>query len=95
MQYTDGSPIEPEGVLSNWRNNYDVVVREKCKIVCSWDYVTKEMLETLWGFIKEHYIFPYEQEKLAKMLRWKQYLIHFRGSDMLSTSTMCRGVCHC
>jgi hypothetical protein len=32
----------------------------------SWDDVTKEMQETLWGFIKEHYIFPSEQEKIDK-----------------------------
>jgi hypothetical protein len=24
------------------------------------------MQETLWGFIKEHYIFPSEQEKIGK-----------------------------
>jgi hypothetical protein len=29
----------------------------------SWDDVSKEMQETLWVFIKEHYIFPSEQEK--------------------------------
>jgi hypothetical protein len=61
-----GSPIEPECVLSKWRNDRGVVAREKCKIVCSWDDVTKEMQETLWGFIKEHYIFPSEQEKIGK-----------------------------
>jgi hypothetical protein len=65
-QYTDGSPIEPEGVLSKWQNDCDVVVREKFKIVWSWDDVTKEMQETLWGFIKEHYIFPSKQEKIGK-----------------------------
>jgi hypothetical protein len=62
-QYADGSPIEPEDVLSKWRNDYGVVAREKCKIVWSWDDVSKEMQETLWVFIKEHYIFPSEQEK--------------------------------
>jgi hypothetical protein len=41
-------------------------VREKCKIVWCWDDVTKEMQETLWGFIKEHYIFPSEEEKIGK-----------------------------
>jgi hypothetical protein len=60
-QYADGSPIEPEGVLSKWRNNYGVVAREKCKIIWSWDDVTEELQEILWGFIKEHYIFPFEQ----------------------------------
>jgi hypothetical protein len=66
VQYVDGSPIEPEGVLSKWWNDCGVVVREKCKIVWSWDDVSKEMQETIWGFIKEHYIFPYEQEKIDK-----------------------------
>jgi hypothetical protein len=46
-QYADGSPIEPEGILSKWGNDCGVVVREKCKIVWSWDDVTKEMQETL------------------------------------------------
>jgi hypothetical protein len=66
-EYTDGPPIEPKGVLSKWRNDRGVVARENCKIVWSWNDVTKEMQETLWGFIKEHYIFP-SKKKLAKML---------------------------
>jgi hypothetical protein len=41
-------------------------VREKCKTIWSWDDVAKEIQETLWGFIKEHYIFPSEQEKIGK-----------------------------
>jgi hypothetical protein len=32
----------------------------------SWDDVIKEMQEILWEFIKEHYIFPSEQEKIGK-----------------------------
>jgi hypothetical protein len=69
VQYADGSPIEPEGVLSKWQNDYGVIAREKCKIIWSWDYVIEEMQEILWGFIKEHYIFfPFEQEKIDKML---------------------------
>jgi hypothetical protein len=32
-QYADGSPIEPEGLLSKWQNYSSVVTREKCKIV--------------------------------------------------------------
>jgi hypothetical protein len=42
-QYSDGSPIEPEGILSKWKNDCGVVAMEKCKIVWSWDDVTKEM----------------------------------------------------
>jgi hypothetical protein len=68
-QYADGSPIEPHGVLSKWQNDCGVVAREKCKIIWSWDDVTKEKQEILWGFIKEHYIFPSEQENLAKLLK--------------------------
>jgi hypothetical protein len=41
-------------------------VREKCKIVWSYDDVSKDMQEILWGFIKEHFIFPSEQEQLGK-----------------------------
>jgi hypothetical protein len=52
MQYADGPPIEPKGVLSKWRNDCGVVARGKCKIVWSWDDVSKDMQETLWGFIK-------------------------------------------
>jgi hypothetical protein len=66
VQYADGSPIKPEGVLSKWQNDCGVVAREKCKIVWSWDDLTKEMQETLWGFIIEHYIFPSKLEKIGK-----------------------------
>jgi hypothetical protein len=33
VQYADGSPIEPKGVLSKGQNDCGVVVREKRKIV--------------------------------------------------------------
>jgi hypothetical protein len=49
----------------------------------SWDDVTKDMQETLWGFIKNITFSLLNNKKLAKMLRWKQYLMHFRGPDML------------
>jgi hypothetical protein len=69
VQYADGSPIEPEGILSKWQNDYGVIAREKCKIIWSWDYVIEEMQEILWGFIKEHYIFfLLSKKKLTKML---------------------------
>jgi hypothetical protein len=35
VQYADGSPIEPKGVLSKWRNDYGVLAREKFKIIWS------------------------------------------------------------
>jgi hypothetical protein len=42
-------------------------VREKYKIVWSWhDVVSKDMQETLWGFIQELCIFPSEKEKIGK-----------------------------
>jgi hypothetical protein len=31
-QFPVGSPIEPKGILSKWRNDNDVLAREKCKI---------------------------------------------------------------
>jgi hypothetical protein len=65
-QYADRSPIEPKVILSKWQNDCDVVVREKCKMVWSWDDVSKGMQETLWRFIKECYILPSEQEQLGK-----------------------------
>jgi hypothetical protein len=40
-------------------------VRQKCKIVWSWDDVIKKIQETLWGFIKEYYISPSWQEKIG------------------------------
>jgi hypothetical protein len=66
VQYTDRSPIEPEGVLLKWQNDCGVVVMEKCKIIWTRDDVTKEMQETLWRYIKEHYILPFEKEKIGK-----------------------------
>jgi hypothetical protein len=70
-QYTNVPPIELEGILSEWRNDCGVVAREKWKIVWSWDDVTKEMQETLWGFIKERYIFSSEQAKIGKNVTMK------------------------
>jgi hypothetical protein len=67
VQYADGSSIDPEGILLKWRNDCRVVMREKYKIVWSWDdVVSKDMQQILWRFIKEHYILPSEQEKIGK-----------------------------
>jgi hypothetical protein len=71
VQYTDMSPIEPEGVLLKWQNDCGVVVMEKCKIIWTRDDVTKEMQETLWRYIKEHYILPFEKEKIGKIAMMK------------------------
>jgi hypothetical protein len=30
-QYADGSPIEPKGVLSKWRNDHSVVARKNAR----------------------------------------------------------------
>jgi hypothetical protein len=95
VQYADGSPIEPEGVLLKWWNDCGVIAREKYKITLSWhDVVSKDVQEILWGFSKGHYVFPSEQEKIGKNAMLKQYLMHFGGSDMLSTSTICREAYH-
>jgi hypothetical protein len=49
-----------------WRNDCGVIARDKSKIVWSWYDVSKDMQETLWEFIKEHYIFPSEKEQIGK-----------------------------
>jgi hypothetical protein len=49
-----------------WSLGNGVVARDKCKIVGSWDYDSKDMQEILWEFIKEHYILRSEQEQLCK-----------------------------
>jgi hypothetical protein len=41
-------------------------VRDKSKIVWSWYDILKDMQETLWEFIKEHYIFPSKKEQIGK-----------------------------
>jgi hypothetical protein len=66
VQYADESPIEPNCILSKCQNDCGVVAREKCKTIWSWDDVSKHMQEILWGFVKEHYVFPSEQEKIGK-----------------------------
>jgi hypothetical protein len=66
VQYVDGSPIESKGILLKWRNDCSVVAREKYKIIWSWDDVLNDMQETLWGFIKEHYISSSKKEKIGK-----------------------------
>jgi hypothetical protein len=49
IQFRDGSPIEPKGVHSKWRNDYNVLLREKCKITWSdWDVVPVNEKEVLW-----------------------------------------------
>jgi hypothetical protein len=65
VQYADGSPIEPKDILSKWRNDCGVVGK-KCKIIWSWDDISKDMQDRLWGFIKEYYVFPSEQENIGK-----------------------------
>jgi hypothetical protein len=69
VQYANGSLIEPESVLSKWRNDCGVVVREKCKIVWSWNDVTKEMQEKLWDSSKNITFSFLSKKKLVKMLR--------------------------
>jgi hypothetical protein len=65
-QYADGSSIEPKGILPKWQNDCGVIAREKGKVIWSWDDVSKDMEDTLCQFIKEHYIFPSQQEQIGK-----------------------------
>jgi hypothetical protein len=67
VQFPDGSPIEPRGILSKWCNDDGVLVREKCKIAwIDWDAVLVNEKEALWELMKEHYVFPSEHEERGK-----------------------------
>jgi hypothetical protein len=69
VQFPDGSPIEPRGILSKWCNDDGVLVREKCKIAwIDWDAVLVNEKEALWELMKEHYVFPSEHEERGKRL---------------------------
>jgi hypothetical protein len=64
VQFLDGSPIEPKGVNSKWRNDYGVLAREKCKIIwIDWGAVLVNEKDALWELIKTHYVFPSEHEE--------------------------------
>jgi hypothetical protein len=66
-QFSDGSPIEPKGVLSKWRNDCSVLTREKCKITwINWGVVLVNEKEALWELIKTHYVFPSGHEEHGK-----------------------------
>jgi hypothetical protein len=66
-QFPDGSPIEPKGVNSKWRNDYNVLAREKYKITwIDWGAVPINEKEDLWELIKAHYVFPFEHEERGK-----------------------------
>jgi hypothetical protein len=66
-QFPVGSPIEPKGVNFKWRNDYGVLVREKCKITwIDWGAIPVNEKEALWKLIKTHYVFPYEHEECSK-----------------------------
>jgi hypothetical protein len=66
-QFLDGSPIEPKGVNSKWRNDCGVPAREKCKITwIDWGTVPVNEKEALWELIKAPYIFPFEHEECGK-----------------------------
>jgi hypothetical protein len=66
-QFPDGSPIEPKGVLSKWRNDCGVLAREKYKITwIDWGTVLVNEKEDLWELIKTHYVFPSEHEEHGK-----------------------------
>jgi hypothetical protein len=66
-QFPDGSPIEPKSDLSKWRNDYSVLMREKCKITyIDWGAVLVNKKEALWELIKAHYVFPSKHEECGK-----------------------------
>jgi hypothetical protein len=66
-QFPDGSPIEPKSDLSKWRNDYSVLMREKCKITyIDWGVVLVNKKEALWELIKAHYVFPSKHEECGK-----------------------------
>jgi hypothetical protein len=48
-QFPDGSPIEPKGISSKWRNDWGVLVREKFKVTwIDWGVVLVNEKEALW-----------------------------------------------
>jgi hypothetical protein len=66
-QFLDGSPIEPKGINSKWRNDYGVLVREKYKITwIHWGVVPVNEKDALWELIKAHHVFPSEYEERGK-----------------------------
>jgi hypothetical protein len=82
VQFSNGSPIEPKGVLSKWCNDRGVLVRKKCKITwIDWGVVLVNEKEALWELIKAHYVFPSEYEehdKRATILTIGRALRRFR-----------------
>jgi hypothetical protein len=66
-QFPNGSPIEPKGVLSKWRNDCGVLAREKCKITwIDWGTIPVNEKEDLPELIKAHFVFPSEHEERGK-----------------------------
>jgi hypothetical protein len=66
-QFSDGSPIEPKCVLSKWRNDCNVLPREKYKIIwIDWGVDPVNEKEALWKLINAHYVFPSEHEEHGK-----------------------------
>jgi hypothetical protein len=94
-QYADGSPIEPKGVLSKWRNDCGAVVRKNARSSSLRMMLFQKTCKKPYGDSSKNITFSLlSKKKLTKMLHWKQYLMHFEGSYMLSTSIMYRGTYH-
>jgi hypothetical protein len=56
-QFPYESPIGPKCILSKWRNDYGVLVREKCKIIWSnWGVIQVKEKEASCELIKTLYL---------------------------------------
>jgi hypothetical protein len=69
MQYADGSPIEPGGILLKWRNKHVVVPREKCNIIGP-GMMFEKKCKKHYGDASNNITFSLlSKKKLAKMLQ--------------------------
>jgi hypothetical protein len=85
-QCPNGSPIEPKGILSKWRNECGVLASEKCKITgIDRGAVSVNEKEALWELIKTHYVFLFEYEErgkratiltIGRALRWFRHALN-------------------
>jgi hypothetical protein len=68
-QYTDGSPIEPKGVLSKWRNDCGVVVRKNARSSSLRMMLFQKTCKKPYGDSSKNITFSLlSKKKLTKML---------------------------
>jgi hypothetical protein len=68
-QYANGSPIEPEGVLSKWQNDCGVLVREKARSSGPGMRLFQKTPNKHYGDSSKNITFSFSRKKkLAKML---------------------------